>query len=98
MEIFKLPNGSEKALHYIVNPNIIAYEPLEKLIPLMKLPILIFYGTEDWMCDRGAKRLRNIKKSNYKLFYISDSGHNIPTDNSKDLLNHIFFLRILMRK
>jgi len=89
METFRLPIGSERSLHYVVNPNIIAFQPLEDVIVEMEMPILICYGTEDWMDDRGAKRLKEKKKENFQLFYINESGHNIPIDNSKDIVNHI---------
>jgi len=90
MEVYKLPEGSGVAIHYVVDGNLIAYQSLEDIVQEnLDMPILVFYGTEDWMCDRGARRVMKTEKENFQIKYIRNSGHQITLDNAKELLDHI---------
>lgn len=89
IETFKLPLSSEKAIHLLVNPRIVAYLPLEDILSEIEIPTLVLYGEKDWMCDAGAKRIKAKEKPNFELEYISDSGHQITFENFKEVLNVI---------
>jgi len=89
MEIYKIPESSEKAIHYIINPNFVPFQPLEGTIDDLEIRILICYGDKDWMDDDGARRMQRKNMKNFKLKYINDSGHQITMDNPEGLLEHL---------
>jgi len=89
-ETYKFNESSEKALHLIVDHNYHAYLPLEDIIiNQISIPINLYYGDKDWMCDKGAKRIQETEKENYQLIYVPDSGHNINMDNANELVHSI---------
>jgi len=94
LETYKLPESSQKALHYIVNPGIVAYKPLEDCIDELEIPIYVFYGENDWMDDTGAKRVVSNNKENFNLIYITDSGHQLMMENPLELAIHILKLQV----
>jgi len=53
------------------------------------MPVFVFYGKEDWMCDKGAKRLSEQQIEHFKLVYISKAGHNMTMDNPKEILLYL---------
>ncbi len=55
-EIICIPVNSEKAIHYIINPNFIGYEPIEDFIDQINIPITVLYGEKDWMYQKGSNR------------------------------------------
>ena len=87
---------SQKSIFYIVNPKIIAYLSLEDCISSIKIPIVCFYGKNDWMNDKGAKRVNDGNMENFNLIYIEDSGHQIMMENSKSLTKYFIELNQLM--
>jgi len=92
LHTFKLPDSCQKSLHYVINPNIIAYDPLEDYVGYLdhlNIPVVVFYGDNDWMNDEGAQRVNKLQKENFKLIYIKDSGHNINMENPEELTAHI---------
>ena len=94
-ETFKMEDSSQKSIFYIVNPKIIAYLSLEDCISSIKIPIVCFYGKNDWMNDKGAKRVNDGNMENFKLIYIEDSGHQIMMENSKSLTKYFIELNQL---
>jgi pimeloyl-ACP methyl ester carboxylesterase len=87
-ETYKLPDEAQLSLHYIINPNVIAYLSLEESIETLELPIVCFFGDRDWMNDTGAKRV-SYSNPSFKLIYIKDSGHQITMENPTELVSHL---------
>ena len=84
---YKLPDEAQQSLHYIINPNVIAYLSIEESIENLELPIVCFFGDKDWMNDIGAKRVHETNP-NFKLIYIKDSGHQITMENPIELVSY----------
>lgn len=89
--VYSLPMSSEKALHYIINPNIVAYIPLEDIIIDMDMNVTVFYGDKDWMCKKGAKRMleKESKKTNFNVINVNDCGHQMTMENPIELIRNV---------
>lgn len=105
-ETFKLPNNSEKALHYVINPNIVAYEPIEGFIDEINVPVSVLYGDNDWMCQKGAMRYwknqlkKDIEGNNekFRLFIVEDCEHQMTITNPKGLIQHFVSKKDIINK
>jgi cardiolipin-specific phospholipase len=86
--IFKISKNSEKSLHYVINPNFIAYQPIEDIIHRIPVHTTVLYGDKDWMCSKGAKRVNNKNLKNFKLVFINDCGHQMTMENPEALAEH----------
>jgi len=88
-EIVKIPGSSEKALQILVNPNIIAYNPIEDMIGDINIPMTVLYGVNDWMNCVGAKRVHeeNLHPS-FIFAKVEDCGHQMVMENHKGLLEY----------
>jgi abhydrolase domain-containing protein 5 len=87
--VYSLPMSSEKALHYIINPNIVAFIPLEDVIVDLDIPVTVFYGDKDWMCSKGARRMLKSEKKNFNVIHIDDCGHQMTMENPNELIKHV---------
>jgi abhydrolase domain-containing protein 5 len=88
-EIFKIPNSSERCLHFIVNPNLVAYQPIEDMINDLNLPMTVLYGDQDWMNCRGATRVHsNNLHCNFIFEKVKDCGHQMVMENHLGLLEY----------
>jgi abhydrolase domain-containing protein 5 len=87
-EMFLIPGGSEKAIHYVLKPpRCGAHIPLEAIIQkYLKLPIYCYYGEEDWVDWTGAYKITQTQKSKYfKFQWISSCGHQMIIQKPKEL-------------
>jgi cardiolipin-specific phospholipase len=87
IEQFQMEGGSDKAIHMILQPpRVSAKIPLEDLIKeKLNMPIVCFYGDNDWMDKAGSRRIAESGEKNFKLKQIGNSGHQITMHNPKDL-------------
>jgi len=91
-EVMKTKGGSENALFYILKPpGAIAINPLEEAIMEdLHIPVVCYFGDEDWMDSAGAQRIAASGNKDFKLKQISKSGHQItmhnPGELTKDML------------
>jgi len=102
-EIFKLPQNSEEALHFIINPNFIAYDPIEGFVDEIKAPISVLYGDNDWMCHKGALRYwKNCNdeenKDRFRLIFVEDCEHQMTITNPKGLIEHFITKKDVIKK
>lgn len=95
-ETFKMPNNSEQALHYVINPNFVAYEPIEGFVDELNFPVSVLYGDNDWMCQKGAMRhwQKSLesdiegKNDKFRLFIVEDCEHQMTITNPKGIIEH----------
>jgi pimeloyl-ACP methyl ester carboxylesterase len=91
LEIWRLPVSSEKALYYIINQDIIAFQALEEAVIDLQIPVCVYYGDKDWMDDSGARRVHlNNRKTDFELFYVDDCGHQVTMENPEEFLKHFW--------
>lgn len=86
-EVMKTKGGSEDALFYTLKPpGGIAIQPLEDLIMEdLQIPVVCYFGDEDWMDSAGAQRIAASGTKDFKLKQISKSGHQITMHNPSEL-------------
>jgi len=92
LHTYRLPDSAQRALHYVINPNIVAYDPLEDYVDHLeqeKIPVIVLYGDGDWMNCAGAKRVAKKKKSGFKLDFIKEAGHQLMMENAEELAGKI---------
>jgi len=93
-ETFKLPESSEKALHYILSPaRLRARLPLEDLmLKYLTVPTVVYYGDHDWMDPVGAYRIaRDHKKPNFEVRVVKNAGHQLIIENPEEVVKNILF-------
>jgi len=87
---YKIGNSSDKALKYIITPNIVPYLPLEKIIEEeIKIPVFSYFGDDDWMDSLGARNLTKKENLPFSMKIIKNSGHQITMDNPNELVKEI---------
>lgn len=85
--IFKLPESTLKALHYILTvPRAAGCLPLEDKMPLLKMPIEIYYGDRDWMSSEGAYRVAASGQAKVRIHIIPNAGHIMNFENPEHII------------
>lgn len=89
-EMLMMPQGSEQAIHNILNPpRINAHYPLEKMVfdKLGNVPVYCYFGEEDWNDWTGAKRFSKSGESkNFQFELISSAGHQLTLQNPDEVV------------
>jgi abhydrolase domain-containing protein 5 len=89
---FEYPQDVDKAIYYIFkNPIPNVHSPLEdRLFEEVKdFKVDIYFGESDWMDQAGSVRLCQKDSKRFKMFTISQSGHNFNLENPEELSKHL---------
>jgi len=63
--------------------------PLEQRIDKLHSTVDIYYGSDDWMEKIGTERITKRIPEKFKMYTVSNSGHNIFMDNPDELVKYL---------
>lgn len=84
-----LPGSGEYALSKILELGAWARKPLAEQLATVSVPMVFYYGDEDWMSPTGAVEVAERTNANVYIEVVQGAGHHIYMDNPYDLARSI---------
>ena len=84
-----LPGSGEYALSRILELGAWARKPLAEQLSSIHVPMVFYYGDEDWMSPAGAVEVAERTQSPVFIEILQTAGHHIYMDNPYDLSRSI---------
>jgi hypothetical protein len=86
------PKDLDTAIYYIFrNPIPTVKVPLEDRLfeEIKTFSVDIYFGEQDWMDQIGSVRLCQKDNQRFKMFMVSNSGHNFNLEQSEELAGYL---------